>query len=171
MQNLQAKYPNSRMRGSWQTHLTKALLAIAFICLHSALVQPATQEQEAVRQITDAIRSGEYSKAVELADGALHDQPKDARLWTLKGIACEKAGDLVESMKYFETAVQLSPNYVPALAGAAETNYQAGNDRASFFLERLLKLQPDDSTTHAMLAGMAYKKRDCKKAVVHFGLA
>jgi len=171
MQNSQAKYADSRIRASWQTRLSTALFVIALICPYSESSRAAAEEQEAVRQITNAIRGGEYSEAVDLADGALHDHPKDARLWTLKGIACEKAGDLAESMKYFETAVHLSPNYVPALAGAAEANYKSGNDRASFFLERLLKLQPDNPTTHAMLAGMAYKKRNCKKAVVHFGLA
>ena len=124
-----------------------------------------------MQQITDAIRNERYSLAIELADRALHDYPKDAKLWTLKGIAYEESGDLTGSMKSFETAVQLSPNYVPALAGAAETNYKAGSDRASFFLERLLKLKPDDLTAHAMLAAIAYKRRDCKKAVAQFVFA
>ncbi len=89
----------------------------------------------------------------------------------MKAIACEKSEHFAESRKAFETAAQLSPNYVPALKGAAERNYKDGSERASFYLERLLVLNPQDPTTHAMVAVIAYKKRDCSKAIKHFGLA
>jgi Flp pilus assembly protein TadD len=87
--------------------------------LSARILNATTQEQVVARQIAAAIRSERFSLAVELADRAVRDFPNDAKLWTLKGIACEKIEHIAESREAFETAAQLSPNYVPALKGAA----------------------------------------------------
>ena len=97
-------------------------LSLWLASLSARILGATTQEQAAAQQIADAIRSERFSMAVELADRALRDFPKDAKLWTLKGIACEKIEHLAESRKAFETAAQLSPKYVHALKGAAERN-------------------------------------------------
>ena len=54
------------------------------------------------------------------------------------------------------------------LKGAAQIEYNAGSDRAVALLNRILKSRPDDPTSHAMLAALAYKRHDCEAAVEHF---
>jgi tetratricopeptide (TPR) repeat protein len=106
-----------------------------------------------------------------MADAALRETPKDAHLWTLRGIASQKGGKLEEATKSFETALNFSPNYLPALEGAAETNYKSGSDKAELYLNRIVALKPEDPTAHAMLGAMAYRQHDCTRAVSHFDRA
>ena len=64
--------------------------------------------------------------------------------------------------------MRIAPDYLPALEGAAQLEYDAGNAAAIPLLERVLRLRPNETTSHAMLAVLAYKKRDCATATRHF---
>jgi len=64
--------------------------------------------------------------------------------------------------------LQNSPDYLPALEGAAQIEYNAGSQNAVPLLKRILESRPKDPTTHAMLAVLAEKKGDCTPAVEHF---
>lgn len=73
--------------------------------------------------------------------------------------------------RILETALRFSPDYLPALEGAAEAAYKLGDDRAQLFLHRVVALKPSDPTAHAMLGAIAYKRHDCKSAVPYFDRA
>ncbi len=90
------------------------------------------------------------------------------RLWTLEGIALTQLGRNREALVAYNKALAISPDYLAALEGAAELEYKAGSNRAVPLLNRILKVRPDEPTTHAMLAALAYKKHDCATAVEHF---
>jgi len=64
----------------------------------------------------------------------------------------------------------VTPDYLPALEGAAQLQYEAGSADAIPLLEHVLKLRPDETTSHAMLAVLAAKKGDCAMAVQHFSV-
>jgi tetratricopeptide (TPR) repeat protein len=64
--------------------------------------------------------------------------------------------------------LKIAPDYLPALEGAAQLEFDAGSPAAIPLLQRLLKLNPNDQTSHAMLAVLAYKKRDCTTAAQQF---
>jgi tetratricopeptide (TPR) repeat protein len=66
-------------------------------------------------------------------------------------------------------ALEISSDYLPALEGAAELEYQNGNQAAVPLLERIVKTRPDDKTSHAMLAELAFKRSDCDAVVEEFG--
>jgi tetratricopeptide (TPR) repeat protein len=97
--------------------------------------------------------------------------PNDARLWTLKGVACAAQGDKKEALASFHRALTISPDSIPALHGAAQIEYDAGSAAAIPLLKHLLRLEPKDPTTHGMLAVVAYQQGDCKLAVTHFDKA
>jgi tetratricopeptide (TPR) repeat protein len=61
-----------------------------------------------------------------------------------------------------------SPEYLQAIEGAAEIEYQRGDVRAVGHLNKILQQRPQEPTTHAMLAVFDYKTRNCKDAVLHF---
>jgi tetratricopeptide (TPR) repeat protein len=118
--------------------------------------------------IESALRARDYDQALQLIRARLQTSPNDATLLTLEGIALSSRGDDREALVAYNKALNLSPNYLAALEGAAELEYKAGSDRAIRLLERILKLHPEEPTSHAMLAALAYKKRDCSLAVKHF---
>lgn len=121
-----------------------------------------------VGPVASAIRAKEFDKALELLAPALQHSPTDAQLWSLRGLALTGKGQTKQAMASFQSALKYSPDYLPALEGAAQIEYQAGNKAAIPLLRHVLRLRPDDLTSHAMLATLAYKDGDCATAVEHF---
>ena len=121
-----------------------------------------------VGSITSALRVRDFGKALQLLQPALQQSPKNAQLWTLQGIAFSGNNQEKDALASFRTALKISPDYLPALEGAAQLEYKAGRDAAIPLLQRVLKLLPGDPTSHAMLAVLFTKRRDCDAAVPHF---
>ena len=97
--------------------------------------------------ITSALRARDYDKAVELTREALKASPNDPQIWTLQGIALSRKGDTSGALAAYRRALTLSPDYIPALEGAAQLQYQAGSRDAVPLLTHLLQLRPDDPTS------------------------
>ena len=126
------------------------------------------QTPPSVAQIQAALRAGDFMQALQLSEAAVKASPNNATLWTMKGIALSRLGRDQEALSAYNRALSISPEYLPALEGAAELEYKAGSSRAMPLLDRILKLRPEDPTSHAMLGVLAYKQRDCTSAVKHF---
>jgi tetratricopeptide (TPR) repeat protein len=118
--------------------------------------------------VTSALRAGQFGKALQLLQPELERDPKSAQLWTLRGIALTGKGDKNEGLVAFRRALGTSPDYLPALEGAAQIEYENGDKDAVVLLKHVLQLRPKDSTSHAMLAALAYRRGDCPAAVAHF---
>jgi tetratricopeptide (TPR) repeat protein len=117
---------------------------------------------------TEALRAREFNAALQILHPAIRQSPGRAQLWMLQGLAYSGAGHKQEALASFRTALKISPDYLPALEAAAQIEYDAGSKAAVPLLERVLRLRPDDTTSHAMLAVLAYKQGDCATAVEHF---
>lgn len=120
------------------------------------------------QSIASALRAKNYEHALELAKQALKTAPNDVRVLTLEGLAWKELGQDQKALAVFHCALELSPDYLAALEGAAQLEYAAASERAIPLLDRLLKLRPNEATAHAMRAVMAWKHRDCETAVLHF---
>jgi tetratricopeptide (TPR) repeat protein len=141
------------------------LLISCLVFLSSAFAQ---SNRERLEPITSALRASEFEKALELLRSALQESPRNPQLWTLQGLALSGEKHEKEAMASFRNALKISPEYLPALEGAAQLEYQADSQDAVPLLQRLLRLRPGDPTTHAMLAALAYRRGDCATAVQHF---
>jgi len=86
----------------------------------------------------------------------------------LQGLAYLGEAKKKEALASFRAALKISPDYLPALEGAAQIEFDAGSTEAAPLLQRVLRLKPDDPTTHAMLAVLASKRGDCTTALQHF---
>ncbi|MGB6547164.1 MAG: tetratricopeptide repeat protein, partial [Candidatus Acidiferrales bacterium] len=86
----------------------------------------------------------------------------------LEGIALVSEGDNKNALVAFQRALKLAPNTLAALAGAAQIDYQAGNQDAVPLLNRLVQLRPGDPTAHAMLAVLEYRQGNCAEAAPNF---
>jgi tetratricopeptide (TPR) repeat protein len=150
--------------------IMRPMLAFAG-CLLLGLVSLAkAQDSSSVaNSIAAALRAKNYEQAVELADSAEQRFPSDPRILTMKGIALSSLGKNHEALAAYSAALKVAPSYLPALEGAAQIEYNAGSDRAPDLLNRILKIRPDDPTSHAMLGVIAFRHRDCKTAIEHFG--
>jgi|HubBroStandDraft_6_1064221.scaffolds.fasta_scaffold128247_1 tetratricopeptide (TPR) repeat protein len=154
-----------RLRNAVALFLLAICTAIAFAALAAA--QTGT-DATSISAIQSALRAGDNNQALTLVHTQLQNYPKDVKLWTLEGIALTHLGRDKEALAAYNKALAISPDYLAALEGAAELEYKAGSSRAIPLLQRILKVRPDEPTTHAMLAALAYKKHDCATAIEHF---
>lgn len=142
------------------------IAAILLACCLSALARQP--RQDSVASIGAALQAEDFAKADLLARSSLKESPSDPKLWTLDGIALASLGKHTEALRAFNTALKFSPDFIAALEGAAQIEYQQGSNRAAPLLEHVLRLRPGDPTSHAMLGVIAYKRQDCKSAIEHF---
>ncbi len=135
-------------------------------CSLAAAAQPANPNS--ARAISAALHARNYSAALALLAPALRQSPNDAQLWTFAGLAYSGQGQKTEALQSFKKALGISPQYLPALEGAAQLEYQSGDSQAEALLERVVKLVPGDTTAHTMLASLAFQNHNCAEAVAQF---
>lgn len=126
------------------------------------------QTGDARTAIVTALRQKQYDKALELLRTAIHASPQDAQLWTMQGVAFRGSGNRKEALDSFRHAIKLSPGDIPALEGAAQIEFDSSDPAGIPVLEQLLRLRPDDQTSHGMLAVLQYQRGDCSSAAIHF---
>lgn len=148
---------------TWPVRLGVAAFAMAVSVSSIAQTVP-----DQVGPITSALRSRQFDSALQMLQPALRQTPANPQLWTLQGLAYSGQGHKKDALASFQTALKVAPDYLPALEGAAELEYESGSDNAAPLLQRILRLRPNDSTTHAMLAVIAYKRGDCAEALKQF---
>jgi tetratricopeptide (TPR) repeat protein len=146
--------------------LPRRLRPLVALLWAAGLLAQTTQDR--IAAITSALSAGEFKDAVRLAQAALDQSPRDPRLWTIQGIALSAEKRRREALDAFHHALQISPDYLPALEGAAQLDYEAGSKEAVPLLQHILRLRPDDQTSHGMLGVIAYQQGDCTEAVRNF---
>ena len=146
-------------------------IASRCVCLVSLLVVAAALAQvanERLAAIAASLRDQQFDKALELLHPTLEQFPGDSRLWTMQGTAYSGLGKKTDALASFRKALKFSPDNILALHGAAQIEYDAGSPAGIPLLQHLLRLQPDDMTSHAMLAVLEYQRGDCPAAIPHF---
>lgn len=143
-------------------------LAVAALLFLQVFALSAQSSREQVNSITAALRTGKFAESLQLLEPALRQSPSNPQLWTLQGLAYAGEGHKKDALRSFQKALKISPDYLPAVEGAAQTAYDIGSPEATRLLQRVLKLVPNDPTAHAMLASLAYKNHNCAEAVSHF---
>jgi tetratricopeptide (TPR) repeat protein len=118
--------------------------------------------------LTDALTAGRFTDVVRLADAKLKNAPRDARTWTIRGIALERLQRLPESLQSFERALAIDPQSLAALQGATEVAYRTKNPKTATLVARVLARDPANQTAHAISGVIAVETGHCDKAVEHF---
>jgi tetratricopeptide (TPR) repeat protein len=151
-------------------HLRLCIPAIVWLAaaLHAANAQSTSPKDVAAIQ---ALQHGDFAQAIAQADEALAHDPHNCRMLAIRGLAMKNSGRAEEALKSFETATTACPDYLPALEGMAEIQYAQQSPHAVNTLNRILSLQPESSTSHAMLAVLDTKSGNCREAVEHFARA
>ena len=161
-------FPGPTLREGSLGRLTLACVrALGSILLLGTLVL-GRQGEVGVEAITSAIRARQFDQALQLLQPQLEKNPKSAQLWTLRGIALINKNNKKDALSAFQHSLSLAPDYLPALEGAAQVEYETGGKDAVELLQHILRLQPHDTTSHAMLGVLASRRGDCASAVSHF---
>jgi tetratricopeptide (TPR) repeat protein len=150
---------------TFQPLRNRCLILAAVLLTGFAYAQNA---DDRIGQIAAALQSKEFDKALGLLGPALQAAPGNAQLWTMQGVAYAGQGQKKEALTSFQTALKISPDYLPALHGAIQIEFENGNPAAIPLLQRVLHSHPGDSTSHAMLAVLEYQRGNCAAAVGHF---
>lgn len=130
------------------------------------LPQSATAPDKSA--IVAALRVDRYAEARQMLETAIRQSPHDAALWTLNGFALSHLGQQKQALASYQQAIKLLPDYLPALEGAAQIEYESADQDAVPLLKKIVALHPADETSHAMLATLAFERRDCKTAADEF---
>ena len=118
--------------------------------------------------IASALQNQDFAKALELLGPSLQRSPSNAQLWAMQGAAYAGEGHKQDALASFRAALKISPDYVPALEGAIQIEYDNGSEEAITLLQRMLRLRPTDRISHGMLAVLEYQRGNCGVAVTHF---
>ncbi|MGB7135085.1 MAG: tetratricopeptide repeat protein [Acidobacteriaceae bacterium] len=150
-----------------QTHYY-LMLCLMLASVRFCLSQNQNSQDE-VQRISGALRSGAFKQALTLSQAALAKRSGDVRIWTLEGMAQAGMGNPASASLAYQHALNLVPTYLPALEGAAQSEFQMGHDAARPFLLKVLLQIPEDPTSHAMLGVLDYRRGRCADAVTNFG--
>lgn len=135
-----------------------------FLSLSSAFSQNQSQQEA----IASALQNNAFPEALKLLESALAQSPADAQLWAMQGAAYAGEHRNAEALSSYNKALKYSPDYLPALTGAIQIEFDAANPAAIPLLKRVVRLRPGDQTSHGMLAVLEYQQGNCAAAVPHF---
>jgi tetratricopeptide (TPR) repeat protein len=140
------------------------------VCLLALPLSLAAQAASngAAASIANALRNRDFDSALQMITPALRQSPANPQLLMFQGLAYSGKGDQKAALGSYKQALKIAPDYLPALEGAAQIEYQSASKDAVPHLEQILRLRPGDPTTHAMLAVMAFRNSNCAVAVDHF---
>lgn len=125
----------------------------------------------AIPQIIKQLQSRNPGEAVALCDAEVKSFPSDYRIWSLRGIALDEMKSEKEALASYLRALELAPDYVPALQGAAKIEFATDDPRTDQLLTHILALNSSDETAHAMSSVRAFHRGDCTTAIDQFRLS
>ncbi len=118
--------------------------------------------------ITNALREQRFADALSQTNELLSKNKRDPRIWTFRGLAQAGLNQNNDALQDFHHAVALQSNYLPALKAEAQLEYATHDPQSFTTLNRITQLQPKDAVSHAMLASLAYQRRDCKAVLTNY---
>jgi tetratricopeptide (TPR) repeat protein len=148
-----------------------ALFSLLLVMPLSFCFCQSASGQDPVIPIIRALESRNFSRALSLTQSALKARPGDYRIWTLRGMATERMGNLPAALADYQHALKFAPDYLAALEGAAQVDFRLGNESARTYLLKILAQRPNDSRAHALLGILDYREQNCADAVDHFAKA
>ena len=124
-----------------------------------------------INEVVDALRTGRSADALHLCGELLRADPQSYKVWTLRAMALEQSSQPKEALTAYQHALNLTPDYLPALEGAAQLSYKAQSPQAIPLLRKIILVQPANPTAHAMLGALEYRQRDYGQAAQDFAEA
>lgn len=127
--------------------------------LEAAYRKDPRERQAAIALVQLYLRTGQSRKAVTMAERLVKEQPANAGLHNLVGLAHGQSGNAAAARNSFEKALQLSPALAVAKLNLARLEIATkALDAAGKRLDELLKLEPNNSEAMYELATVAERR-------------
>lgn len=111
------------------------------------------------------------AQILQQVDARLKGDSGNPRLLVVRGAALQALGRDREALDSFSKALTISPRFLAALEGAAQSGYRLHAPKTLTYLNRILEQQPNNPTAHAMAGELAFERKDCTVANRHFSTA
>jgi len=147
--------------------LRKVGLCFGLMSLLSVSEAAQTAEQ-AFASAVKALQGGDSQTAHAVAEKLVEERPPDVKAWLLLGMSLSALKRNSDSLKAFDRALDLQPDSLAALEGAAQAAYSMHSPRTQRLLERLLAVDSQNETAHGMLGALAFRSAKCSQAVAHY---
>jgi len=115
--------------------------------------------------------SSQPQRVLDQVNAKLAKDSNNPRLLTVRGAALQAMGRDQEALGSFSKALAISPKFMAALEGAAQSGYRTRSPKTISYLNRILEQQPENLTAHAMVGELAFERKDCNEANRHFAAA
>jgi tetratricopeptide (TPR) repeat protein len=152
--------------------LSRLLCLISFpvilVLSIGSVTLPAQQKPSGTTAVVSELRQGNNQRALSLANRLLAANPRDCGLLSLKAVALTGLNQPKLALQSFRKALASCPSYLPALEGASQIEYAEHSPETAALLNRILTLQPDNVTAHAMLASVYRSQDKCTEAIDHY---
>jgi tetratricopeptide (TPR) repeat protein len=124
------------------------------------------QNARLARAAESALKSGNYSQAVDYAQRAAESAPNDPQLWFLLGYAARLAGKSQTSVDAYNHGLRLKPSSLEGLSGLAQTYRRMGRrDEARTLLTRVLAADPRRTSDLLLLGEMLLQSGEYQQAL------
>jgi tetratricopeptide (TPR) repeat protein len=111
------------------------------------------------------------AQILQQVEARLKTDSGNPRLLLTRGAALQALGRDREALDSFSKALTISPKFLAALEGAAQSSYRLHAPKTLSYLNRILEQEPNNPTAHAMAGELAFERRDCSAANRHFSAA
>jgi tetratricopeptide (TPR) repeat protein len=124
------------------------------------------QNARLARAAEMALKSGNYTAAVDYAQRAAQAAPGDAQLWFLLGYAARLAGKTTLSVDAYSHGLKIEPASLDGLSGLAQTYSRIGKrDEAEALLTRVVAMAPKRTEDSALLGELLLRSELYDQAV------
>lgn len=139
------------------------------IALELSLAAQSSAPPASYEQALSLIRSQQIEPGIAMLREILKESPSDIKAHNLLGIALTTAGSIEEANTHFRKAIELKPEFYPALKNLAinEMKLNRTEEAKAHFVEAL-KFGPDDPVTHLALGEIYFQAKQYAEAVKHY---
>ena len=155
----------------WCVWLMRMRRGVKFLLRSVVLLATPLAGATDLQTLISALKAQDYQKALTLAQELKTQNTLDPRVLMLEGMANEGLKNKAEALRSYRSALKIKPDYLPALKAEAQLEYANADREAGKTIERILKLEPADQVSHAMLAALAYKQGNCQGTVEQYHLS
>ncbi len=154
----------------WVGSKVKQVWAIPLAFLFAApLTAQAPAPPTAYDQAAEYLQHQQIGPAIALMQRILEGSPNDIKAHNLLGIALTAEGRLEEADPHFLRALEINPQFYPALKNLAMNELALGRrDEARAHFEEALRFAPDDRVAHLSLGEIYFGQKLYTTAVEHY---
>jgi len=148
------------------------IILLTGICLGTSFAQEgnpldAARYRKAMQDAADALKDKNYEKVKGLLDKMEELEGRNEATWNLRGAIFAKQKNWEEAGKCFDNALEINPNFFPALFNVGELKFLQGDYAgAEAYFEDLLKRAPRNELILFKVYLSALLRGDDEKAQV-----